>query len=90
VAADPRRYFRPPYVGGRGWVGVYLDVPGAPVDWAEVAELVGEAYRVVAPRRLVARLDAGPGAQDAAGNAADPAAPARRAGGAAAGGAQGR
>ena len=55
VASDPRRFFRPPYVGGRGWVGVYLDVPG--VDWAEVAELVVEAYRTVAPRRLVAGLD---------------------------------
>ena len=55
VASGPRRFFRPPYVGGRGWVGVYLDVPG--VDWAEVAELVVEAYRTVAPRRLVAGLD---------------------------------
>ena len=55
VASDPTRFFRPPYVGVRGWVGVYLDVPG--VDWAEVAELVTEAYRTVAPRRLVAGLD---------------------------------
>lgn len=55
VAGDPRRFFRPPYVGGRGWLGVYLDVPG--VDWAEVAEIVEEAYRTVAPTRLVDRLD---------------------------------
>ena len=54
VAADPQRYFRPPYVGGRGWLGVYLDVD---VDWAEVGEIVTDAYREVAPRKLVAGLD---------------------------------
>jgi hypothetical protein len=36
VAADPTHYFRPPYVGGRGWVGAYLDV--GPIDW-DVIEL---------------------------------------------------
>ena len=49
VANHPERFFRPPYVGHRGWLGVYLDVP---VDWDEVAELVRDAYLVVAPRRL--------------------------------------
>jgi hypothetical protein len=58
VATDPERYFRPPYVGHRGWVGVRID--GRP-DWTEVAEVVLEAYRTVAPARLVARLDAGAG-----------------------------
>jgi len=52
--SDPGRFFRPPYVGGRGWIGVRLD--GDP-DWAEIAELCQEAYRVIAPRALVARLD---------------------------------
>ena len=55
VAADPKRYFIPPYVGHRGWLGVYLDVP---VDWAEIAEIVEDAYRTIAPKRLVAELDA--------------------------------
>ena len=55
VASDPGRFFRPPYVGHRGWVGVRLDVP---VDWDEIAELVEDAYRTVAPRRLLAELDA--------------------------------
>ena len=55
VAAEPERFFRPPYVGGRGWLGVYLDVPD--VDWTEIAEIVTDAYRQVAPKRLVARLD---------------------------------
>lgn len=45
AAADPERYFRPPYVGHRGWVGVYLDVD---VDWDEVADLVADAHRLVA------------------------------------------
>jgi hypothetical protein len=51
----PERYFVPPYVGHRGWLGVRLDVPA---DWDEIAELVEEAYRMVAPKRLVAELDA--------------------------------
>jgi hypothetical protein len=54
VAADPTRFFRPPYVGGRGWIGVRLD--GA-VDWDEVAALSEDAYRSVAPARMVAALD---------------------------------
>ena len=57
--ADPERFFRPPYVGHRGWLGVRLDVA---VDWDEVAMLVQEAYRTVAPKRLVAELDARPSA----------------------------
>lgn len=55
VAEDPGRFFRPPYVGHRGWLGVRLD---GEVDWEEIAEIVAEAYRVVAPKRLVAELDA--------------------------------
>lgn len=55
IATDPDRFFRPPYVGTRGWLGVWLDVP---VDWEEIAGLVEDAYRVVAPTRLVAQLDA--------------------------------
>lgn len=55
VASDPQRYFRPPYVGHRGWVGVVLD---ARPDWRVVADLVEEAYRLVAAKRLVAQLDA--------------------------------
>ncbi len=56
VASDPARFFVPPYVGGRGWLGVRLDVPG--IDWADIAALVTDAYRQVAPKRLVAQLDA--------------------------------
>ncbi|MDN5748077.1 MAG: MmcQ/YjbR family DNA-binding protein [Pseudonocardia sp.] len=51
VAAEPERFFRPPYVGGRGWLGVWLDVE---VDWDEIAEIVTDAYRVTAPKKLAA------------------------------------
>ncbi|WP_159919951.1 MmcQ/YjbR family DNA-binding protein [Rhodococcus sp. WAY2] len=56
VRRDEERFFVPPYVGGRGWVGVYLDVPQ---DWRDLADIAEEAYRTVAPKTLVARLDAG-------------------------------
>ena len=55
VAADPERFFVPPYVGHRGWLGVYLDVP---VDWGQIADLVADAYREVAPPSLLAELEA--------------------------------
>jgi hypothetical protein len=54
VAEDPERFFRPPYVGHRGWLGVCLDVPE--VDWDEIAELVADAYRQIAPKSLIARM----------------------------------
>jgi hypothetical protein len=55
VAANPERFFVPPYVGYRGWLGVYLDVP---VDWEEIADIVTDAYRMAAPKKLLAELDA--------------------------------
>jgi hypothetical protein len=47
------RYFVPPYVGTRGWIGVRLD---RGVDWDEVEDLIEDAYRMVAPKSLIARL----------------------------------
>ncbi|MFN0092616.1 MAG: MmcQ/YjbR family DNA-binding protein [Acidimicrobiales bacterium] len=55
IEQDPARFFRPPYVGGRGWIGVCLD---RSPDWGEIEALVEDAYRLVASRRLVALLDA--------------------------------
>jgi len=55
VQSHPDRFFRPPYVGGRGWLGVYLDVPQ---DWDEIAEIVEESYRLVAPNTLLEQLEA--------------------------------
>ena len=52
IDAGPERYFRPPYVGHRGWIGVSLDVPTT--DWKEVAEIVTEAYCLIAPKSLAA------------------------------------
>ncbi len=53
VEADPERFFRPPYVGANGWVGVVLDTGP---DWDVVAELVRDAFLVVAGKRLRERL----------------------------------
>jgi len=53
VRVNPHVYFVPPYVGHRGWIGIRLD---GGVDWNELTEIVEEAYRRVAPKRLVARL----------------------------------
>jgi predicted DNA-binding protein (MmcQ/YjbR family) len=50
IAKDPERFYRPAYLGHRGWVGVRLDT-GA-VDWDEVAGLVVESYRLCAPKSL--------------------------------------
>ncbi|MEP6856121.1 MAG: MmcQ/YjbR family DNA-binding protein, partial [Pedococcus sp.] len=55
VAAEPLQYYRPPYVGTRGWVGVYLDIDD--VDWDRVEAVVEDAWRQVAPKRLVAEFD---------------------------------
>lgn len=56
IAADSRRYFVPPYVGPSGWVGIWLDDG---VDWNDVAEFLREAFRLVAPKRLLAELESG-------------------------------
>lgn len=55
VESDPERFFIPPYVGSKGWIGVYLD--GDAVDWDELSDLVEDSYRLVAPRSLRARVD---------------------------------
>jgi hypothetical protein len=50
VEADPERFFVPPYVGHRGWLGVRLD---RGLDWGELAGIVEDAYAEVAPPKLV-------------------------------------
>ena len=54
IEAEPERFFRPPYVGPKGWLGLRLDIAPA---WEEVAGVIEEAYRHVAPVTLVRRLD---------------------------------
>jgi len=56
IESDPDRFFRPPYVGPSGWVGVVLD---RKPDWKLAAALVEQAYRFVARPKLIAKLDAG-------------------------------
>lgn len=55
LGADHGRFFVPPYVGHKGWIGVCLDGPA--VDWDELTDLIEDSYRLVAPKRLVAQLD---------------------------------
>jgi hypothetical protein len=59
VEQEPDRFFRPPYVGPSGWLGVRLD---RQVDWDEVRQILADSYRKVAPKTLVRQLDdtAGP------------------------------
>jgi predicted DNA-binding protein (MmcQ/YjbR family) len=49
IELNPRRFFKPPYVGPRGWVGVVLDDNP---DWEELAALVRDAYLLVATAKL--------------------------------------
>jgi hypothetical protein len=54
IAENPEQYFRPPYVGHRGWVGVRID---RDPNWAEITEVVRDAHRQVAPKGLSEQLD---------------------------------
>jgi hypothetical protein len=54
VRSDPERFYVPAYLGARGWAAMRLDV--GRVSWVEVRELLTEAYRLQAPKRLVALL----------------------------------
>ena len=51
VEAAPDRFFSPPYVGAKGWIGIWLDDP----DWTEVADLIARSYTMTAPKRQSGR-----------------------------------
>jgi hypothetical protein len=53
----PDRFHVPAYVGPKGWLGLWLDLPA--IDWDEIEALITEAYRLAAPRKLVAQVSAG-------------------------------
>jgi hypothetical protein len=53
VNADAKRFFVPPYMGPKGWVGVRLDYK---VDWEELAGILKDAYLMSAPKRLRRRV----------------------------------
>jgi predicted DNA-binding protein (MmcQ/YjbR family) len=50
IASNPAKFYKPPYVGPKGWVGLRLDA--GDIDWEEVEELVTHSYRLIAPKRL--------------------------------------
>jgi predicted DNA-binding protein (MmcQ/YjbR family) len=58
VGDDPSRFYVPPYVGSKGWVGVRLDIghDWDDHDWAELAELLRDSYRLIAPKRLAVQV----------------------------------
>jgi hypothetical protein len=51
IRTQPDRFFKPPYVGPSGWVGVYLDKSP---DWDEVGELLRDGWKMTAPKRVIA------------------------------------
>ena len=53
IEQDPDTFYRPPYVGARGWLGVNLD---ADPDWDDVADILRDAYLAIAPKTLAARV----------------------------------
>ncbi|MBS1701870.1 MAG: MmcQ/YjbR family DNA-binding protein [Armatimonadetes bacterium] len=57
IQSDGEKFYRPPYVGPRGWVGVNLD---GEVDWDELADLLKEAYRAVGPPKYLKMLEETP------------------------------
>ena len=63
VASEPTRFFKPPTSASgtfSEWLGVFLDPPAdAEVDWDEIAEILEDAFRLVAPAAAVAELDRG-------------------------------
>ncbi len=54
VEDEPERFYRPPYVGHRGWVGVRLD---RDLDWDEIDGIVRDGYQQIAPKTLARRLE---------------------------------
>jgi hypothetical protein len=55
IEGAPQKYYKPPYVGGAGWVGIELDR----VNDEELAFHIREAWRLIAPKKLQAMIDAG-------------------------------
>jgi len=53
IEGAPDKFYRPPYVGGAGWIGIEL----AKINDRELAFHIGEAWRLVAPKRLQATLE---------------------------------
>ncbi|MBX3084590.1 MAG: MmcQ/YjbR family DNA-binding protein [Anaerolineae bacterium] len=50
INSEPERFFRPPYVGQHGWIGIWLDVA---LDWEFIRHLITQSYQMTAPKRLI-------------------------------------
>lgn len=48
LKTEPGKFFTPPYVGVKGWVGIELDA----ISDEELAAYIVEAWRLIAPKRL--------------------------------------
>jgi hypothetical protein len=59
IGGAPEKFYRPPYVGGAGWIGIEL----ASINDEELAFHIREAWRLVAPKRLQASLELNPAKQ---------------------------
>lgn len=66
LAAHDERFFFPKYVGSKGWIGVRVDEA---TDWREIAELVVDSYREIAPRSLSVGIGLAPPGQSRAAKA---------------------
>ena len=64
IEASPGKYYKPPYVGGAGWVGVELRL----VNNKELALHINEAWRLIAPRKLQDEFEESKGAKGCKGN----------------------
>jgi hypothetical protein len=52
------RFFFPAYMGPFGWLGLDFTATKK-VDWGEVGELIDASFRMVAPKKLIRRLEEG-------------------------------
>jgi predicted DNA-binding protein (MmcQ/YjbR family) len=57
LLAEGDRFYLPPYVGGKGWIGLHLD---RRTEWDEVAELIATSYCLIAPKRLARQVTTPP------------------------------
>ena len=48
IKTSPKTYFRPPYVGVKGWVGIDLDH----ISDEDLAAHILEAWQMIAPKKL--------------------------------------
>lgn len=55
IESNPQTYFKPPYVGVRGWIGIELEQ----ISDEDLAFHIRDGWRLIAPKKLQASLEAG-------------------------------